>query len=59
MREFCVGSKSIKPGSIEEQAVADLRKRGLSYIETMILINRDCLQKGRNTITHLAVCTCE
>ena len=44
MREFCVGSKSIKPGRIEEQAVADLRERGLSYTETTLLTNHDCLQ---------------
>ena len=54
-----MGSKSIKAGSIEEQAVADLCKRSLSYTKTTILINCDCFQKDRATITHSAVHTCK
>ena len=58
MQEFCAGSKSIKDGIVKQQIVADLQKRGLSLSECTILINRDCLQKGRNTITRSAVRTC-
>ena len=44
-REFRAGTRIIKSGSIEEQMVADLRERGLSYSETTILICRDCITK--------------
>ena len=40
MHGFRAGSVAIKSGSPEEQAAADYRERGLSYIETMLLINR-------------------
>ena len=59
MREFYVGSKSIKPESIKEQTVVNLCEHGLGYIETTILINHDCLQNGRGTITRSAVHTCK
>ena len=59
MREFRAGNIAIKPGSPEEQAVADYRERGLSYTETTLLINRQCLQDGRPTVTCSAVRTCE
>ena len=59
MREFRAGSVAITPGSLEEQAVADNRERGLSYTETTLLINRQCLQDGRPTVTRSAVRTCE
>ena len=53
------GSVAIKPGSPEEQAIADHRERGLSYTETTLLINRQCLQDERPTVTRSAVCTYE
>ena len=59
MREFRAGSVAITPGSPEEQAVADNRERGLSYTKTTLLINRQCLQDGRPTVTRSAVRTCE
>ena len=59
MREFRAGSVAIKSGSPEEQAVADYRERGLSYTETTLLINRQCLKDGRPTVTRSTVCTCE
>ena len=59
MQEFCAGSMSIKDGSVEQQMVADLRERGLSLSDRTILINRDCLQKGCETITRSAIRTCE
>ena len=59
MREFRAGSAAIKPGSLEEQAVADYRERCLSYTETMILINQQCVQDGRPTVTCSVVYTCE
>ena len=58
MRKFCVGSKSINVGSTKEQVVAYLLERGLGYTETTILINRDSLQKSRNTIICSTVHTC-
>ena len=59
MREFRAGSVATTPGSPEEQAVADNRERGLSYTKTTLLINRQCLQDRRPTVTRSAVCTCE
>ena len=59
MFEFCAGSVAIKSGSPEEQTVADYRERGLSYTDTTLLINRQCLQDGRPTVTRSAARTCD
>ena len=57
MREFCPGSWAILDDSIEQQLVADCREWGLSYTNSTILINRDCIKSGRITITRSDVCT--
>ena len=49
MRELYVGTKSTTEGSPKEQAVTDLRKQGLSYMETAILTNPYCLHEGHGT----------
>ena len=59
MRYCRVGSKAIQIGSIEHHMVADMCERVVSYTECTILINIDCLQRGRPTITRSAVRTCE
>ena len=59
MRKFRAGSVAIKSGSPEEQAVTDYRELGLSYTKTTLLINRQCLQDGRPTVTRSAVRICE
>ena len=59
MHEFCASSVAIFTGSSQEQAVTDHHKRGLSYTKTTLLINRQCLQDGRPTVTRSAVRTCE
>ena len=53
------GTRAIEDGSIEQQMVADLRERGLSYSETTVTINRDCIRNGRETVSRDAVITCE
>ena len=59
MSEFRASSVAIKSGSPEEQAVTNYRERGISYIETTLLINRQCLQDGRSTVIRSAIRTCE
>ena len=59
MRKFFASSAAIKSGSPEEQAIANYRECALSYIDTMPLIIRQCLQDGRPTVTRSAVRTCK
>ena len=46
MREFRAGRTSIKPGSVKEKMVADLRERGLSDTETTIKRMNGALKHG-------------
>ena len=53
------GTRAIKDGSIKQQMVADCRERGMSYTETTLTINIDCIKHGRKTVGRSAVITCE
>ena len=59
MQAFRAGTRAIKDGSIEQQMVADLRERALSFTETTYLINIECIKNGRTEVSRSGVRTCE
>ena len=51
MKAFQAGTHAIEDDSIEQQMVANLREQGLSFTDTTILSNQDCIKTGRMTVT--------
>jgi hypothetical protein len=50
---------AIADGSKIQKLVADYRETGLSYSETMIVINIYCIENNIPTVTRSAVVSCE
>jgi DNA-binding IclR family transcriptional regulator len=50
---------AIAEGSKIQQLVADYRETGLSYSETIMVINLHCIAKSIPTITRSAVVSCK
>jgi hypothetical protein len=56
---FDKNETAIANGSKIQQLVADYTKTGLSYSETMMVINTYCIENNIPIITHSAVALCE
>ena len=58
-RAYNIGTAFIKDGSKEQQLVADYHERGLSLIETTMLVDKWSIQNNRETVWRSVVHSCK